>query len=108
MESEFIALELAGQEAEWLKGLMANIPLWGKPTPPISLHCDSQAAICVANNSTYNGKRRHIRMRHAIVRCLIKNGVITLKYVKSEKNLANPFTKGLTGKLCWIRRGGWA
>ena len=30
MESEFIALELAGQEAEWLKGLLADVPLWGK------------------------------------------------------------------------------
>jgi len=30
MESEFIALELAGQEAEWLKDLLADVPLWGK------------------------------------------------------------------------------
>jgi len=27
MESEFIALELAGQEAKWLKGLLADVPL---------------------------------------------------------------------------------
>ena len=99
MESEFIALELAGQEAEWLRGLMADIPLWGRPTPPISLHCDSQAAIGVANSSAYNGKRRHIRMRHSVVRHLIKNDVISLEYVKSEKNLADPFTKGLPRKV---------
>jgi len=30
MESESIALQLAGQEAEWRKGLLTNIPLWGK------------------------------------------------------------------------------
>lgn len=29
MESDFIALELASQEAEWLRGLLADIPLWG-------------------------------------------------------------------------------
>ena len=28
MEFEFIALKLAGQEAEWLKGLLIGIPLW--------------------------------------------------------------------------------
>ncbi|XP_075100061.1 secreted RxLR effector protein 161-like [Nicotiana tabacum] len=28
MESEFIALELAGQEAKWLKNLLADMPLW--------------------------------------------------------------------------------
>ena len=99
MESEFIALELAGQEAEWLRSLMIDIPIWGKPTPPVSLHCDSQAAIGVANNNAYNGKRRHIRIRHSAVRQLIKNGVITLDYVKSGRNLADPFTKGLPRKV---------
>ena len=106
MESEFIALELAGQEAEWLRGLMADIPLWGRPTPPISLHCDSQAAIGVANNTAYNGKRRHIRMRHSVVRHLIKNGVISLEYVKSEKNLTDPCIKGLPRKVILDTSGG--
>ncbi|XP_058749197.1 secreted RxLR effector protein 161-like [Vicia villosa] len=40
-ESEFIALDLGSQEAEWLRSLLADLPLWGHPTPPISLHCDS-------------------------------------------------------------------
>jgi len=88
MESKFIALELAGQEAKWLRSLLANIPLWGKPTPIVSLHCDSQVAIGVANNSAYNGKKRHIRVRHGAVRQLIKNGVISLEYVKSERNFS--------------------
>ena len=48
MEYEFIALELAGQESEWPKGLLTDIPLWGKQSTPISLHYDSQAAIGVA------------------------------------------------------------
>ena len=29
LEYEFIALELAGCEAEWLKSLLVDIPLWG-------------------------------------------------------------------------------
>lgn len=60
MESEFIALELAGREADWLRNLLADVPLRGSSTAPISIHCDSQAAIGVAKNSVYNGKRRHI------------------------------------------------
>ena len=78
MESEFIALELAGQEAEWLKGLLVDVPLWGKQATPISLHCDSQAAVGAAHNSVYNGKRRHIRIRHSVVKQLLKHGVISL------------------------------
>ena len=98
MESEFIALELAGPEAEWLKNLLGDISLWGSSVP-ISLHCDSQAAIGVAKNYVYNGKRRHIRIRHGAVKQLLKNGVICLEFVRSERNLANPLTKGLTRRV---------
>ncbi|KAL0348974.1 UNVERIFIED_CONTAM: Retrovirus-related Pol polyprotein from transposon TNT 1-94 [Sesamum angustifolium] len=98
MESEFIALELAGQEAEWLRNLIGDIPLWGS-TAPVSLHCDSQAAIGIAKNYAYNGKRRHIRLRHSAVKELLKNGIISLDYVRSERNLADPLTKGLTRRI---------
>ena len=56
MECEFIAFELAGQEAKWIKGLLADMPLWGKQETPISIHCDSQATIGMAHNNVYNGK----------------------------------------------------
>ncbi|XP_074266722.1 uncharacterized protein LOC141590003 [Silene latifolia] len=99
MESEFVALELAGQEADWLRNLLADVPMWGGQVAPVSLLCDSKAAIGVAKNNVYNGKRRHIRIRHGVVKQLLKNGVIALDYVKSERNLADPFTKGLTRRV---------
>ena len=101
MESEFVALENAGTEAEWLRNLLADIPKWDKPLPSISLHCDSQATIACARNKIYNGKKRHIRLRHNIVRQLISNGVIVMEFVGSEKYLANPLTKGLTRQLVY-------
>ena len=33
MESEFVALEKVGTEAEWLRNLLADIPKWDKPLP---------------------------------------------------------------------------
>ena len=99
MESEFIALELVRQEADWLRNLLADVPVWGQQAVPVSLHCDSQAAICVAKNNAYNGKKRHIRIRHGVVRQLLSNGVISLEFVRSERNLADPFTKGLSRKV---------
>ncbi|XP_060201820.1 secreted RxLR effector protein 161-like [Lycium barbarum] len=43
--SEFIALASASKEAEWLRDLLYNIPLWPKPMSPISINCDSQATL---------------------------------------------------------------
>lgn len=43
----------------------------------------------------YNGKSRHIRRRHNTIKQLISNGIISINYVKSKENLADPLTKGL-------------
>ena len=68
MESEFIALDKAGEEAEWLRQFLEDIPIWQKPVPAICIHCDNQAAISRAKNVIYNGKSRHIRRRHNTVK----------------------------------------
>ena len=95
MESEFIALDNAGEEAEWLRQFLENIPIWPKPVPAICIYCDSQSTIGKAHNDMYNDKSRHIRRRHNTVRQLLSNGIISIDYIKSKDNLADPLTKGL-------------
>ena len=63
------------------------------------MHCDCQAAISIAKNKFFNGKNRHIWLRHEAVKQLLKDGVISIDYVKSEMNLANPLTKPLGRKM---------
>ena len=96
MESEFIALDLATEEADWLRNFLEDIPMWPKPVPAISIHCDSQSAIGRAQSHMYNGKSRHVHRRHRSVIELLANGVISIDYVKSKDNLADSLTKGLT------------
>ena len=76
MESEFIALDKAGEEAEWLRQFLKDIPFWPKPVVVICIHCDNQAALSRAKNFVYNGKSRHIR--HNIVMQLLSNGTISI------------------------------
>ena len=120
MESEFIALDKCGEEAEWLCHFLEDIPTWPdkcgeeaewlhhflediprcpKPVPPICIHCDSQSAIGRAQNSMYNGKSRHIRRRHTTIKQQLSTGVISIDYVKSKDNIADPLTKGLKREL---------
>uniref|UniRef100_A0A2N9EQJ0 CCHC-type domain-containing protein n=1 Tax=Fagus sylvatica TaxID=28930 RepID=A0A2N9EQJ0_FAGSY len=96
MESEFIVLASAGKEAEWLMNMLYDIELWPQPMSAISIYCDSQATMSKAYSKIYNGKSRHISLRHEYVRQLIEDGVISIVYVKSSGNLADPFTKGLS------------
>ncbi|GJW88965.1 zinc finger, CCHC-type containing protein [Tanacetum coccineum] len=99
MESEFMALAAAGKEAEWLKNLHFEIPLWSKPMAPISIHCDSSATLSKAYSQMYNGKSRHLGVRHSMIHDLITNRVISIEFVRSQQNLADHLTKGLARDL---------
>ncbi|GJY51100.1 hypothetical protein Tco_0441947 [Tanacetum coccineum] len=99
MESEFIALDKCGEEAEWLRQFVEDIPRWPKPVTAISIHCDSKSAMGRAKSTMYNGKSRHIRRRHNSIRQLLSTGVISIDYVASKDNIADPFTKGLSREL---------
>ncbi|KAB2632504.1 DNA polymerase zeta catalytic subunit-like [Pyrus ussuriensis x Pyrus communis] len=106
MESEFIALDTAADEAEWLKHFLEDIPFWPKPVTAICIHCDSMAAQGRAKNAEYNGKSRHIRRRHKTIRQLLKNGTISIDYIKSKENIADPLTKGLSkDQVAFTSRG---
>ncbi|XP_073046157.1 uncharacterized protein [Primulina eburnea] len=96
MESEFSALAAVGKEVEWLRNLSLDIKLWPQSMPAISLHCDSQATMSKAFNKIYNGKYRHIALRHEYIRHLISDDIITVVYIRSSKNLADPLTKRLS------------
>ena len=45
MESEFIAMSSAGEEADWLRSMLIDIPLWSKSISPLTIYCDNQTAI---------------------------------------------------------------
>jgi len=99
MEAEFIALDKADEEVEWLRNFLEDIPFWPKPLAPICIHCNSQAAIGRAGSVMYNSKSRYIRRRHKTVRQLLSRGIITIDYVKSSDNVSDPLTKGLTREV---------
>ena len=101
MEAELIALASASKEANWLRDLLYEIPLWEKPIPPILIHCDSTAAIGRVKNRYYNGKSRPIRRKHSTVRSYLSGGVINVDYIKFNDNLADPFTKALAKDRVW-------
>ncbi|GKE59571.1 hypothetical protein Tco_1498756, partial [Tanacetum coccineum] len=84
MESEFVALAAAGKEAEWLRNMIFKIPLWFKPITPIFICCDSVATLAKAYSQMYNGKSRHLGVRHSMIRELIMNVVVSIEFVRSQ------------------------
>ena len=65
--------------------------------PAIFMNCDNQTVIVKVNSAKDNAKSsRHVKRRLKSVRKLGNSGVISVTYISTEKNLADPFTKGLS------------
>ena len=61
------------------------------------MNYDNQTMIVKINSSKDNMKSsRHVKKRLKSVRKLRNSGVIMLDYIQTSKNLADPFTKGLS------------
>ena len=63
----------------------------------IEVNIDNKAAIYKAKKQTINPRTKHMDIRFHYVRELVKNNKIILKYLKSQNNLAEDFTKYLNG-----------
>ena len=76
--------------------MLLDIKLWPQPISVVSLYCDSETIMSRPYSNIYNGKSRHISIRHGYVRKLITNEVIIIVYMKFVNNLADPLIKRLS------------
>jgi Icc-related predicted phosphoesterase len=91
------------EEAEWLRELLSDLLVVEKPILAILMNCDNQTVITKVNNAKDNAKStRHVKRRLKTVRKLRNSGVITVSSIQTGKNLADPFTKGLSRNVIEI------
>ena len=97
MEAELTALDTTSTEAEWLCELLLDLSVVEKPISAILMNCDNQTVITKVNSAKDNAKStRHVKRHSKSVRKLRNSRVIAVAYVQTDKNLADPFTKGLS------------
>jgi hypothetical protein len=74
-----------------------------KPIPVILVKCDNQTVITKVNSAKNNAKStRHVKRRLKSVRKLRNSRVINVAYVQTDKNLVDPFIKGLSRNVIEI------
>ncbi|WMV14678.1 hypothetical protein MTR67_008063 [Solanum verrucosum] len=84
-------------ELTWLVRLFSDL------TIPIELHVPllsySQAAIHIAKNPIFHEHTKHVELDCHFVHQQFQAGLISLSFVRSSSQLADLFTKPLTGPL---------
>lgn len=66
---------------------------------PTTLFCDNQSAIRNVHNPEFHKRTKHIDVQFHFIREKQEDGTIDIKYIPTEKQLADIFTKPLHGPL---------
>jgi hypothetical protein len=61
----------------------------------VPLMCDNTSAISVVKNPVFYKKMRHVERRHHFLRDHVEKGDIEMRYIDTERQLADIFTKPL-------------
>jgi hypothetical protein len=59
----------------------------------VSLMCDNTSAISVSKNPVFYKKMRHVERRHYFRRDHVEKGDLEMRYIDTERQLADIFTK---------------
>lgn len=76
-----------------------EIPLAKDNVSKVLIHCDSQVTLTRAFSEICNENSRHIGLKDSFMRKLIKDEIISLKYIQTSYILADSFTKTLARDL---------
>jgi hypothetical protein len=68
---------------------------YGVTYKSVPFMCDSSSAICLAHNPFFHGRAKHIEVRHQFLREHVENGEIEMKFMGTERQLADILTKPL-------------
>ena len=93
-EAEYVALSEAAQEAIWLMSLIKNVQN-EKMEKPLIIFEDNQSTIKTANNMIQSERTKHIDVRHHFIREKVAEKRIEVKYLRTDDQIADIFTKSL-------------
>ena len=90
-ESEYMALSEVVKELKFIVQLLQTMNI--SVEIPITVHVDNVGAIWLSNYTNTGDRTKHIDIRTAFVKEYQEDGKIIIKFVKSEDNEADIFTK---------------
>jgi hypothetical protein len=61
----------------------------------VPLMCDNTSAISITKNPVFHKKMRHVERRHHFLRDHVEKGDIEMRYIDTERQLVDIFTKPL-------------
>jgi hypothetical protein len=96
-EAELYAEAAAIQEVLWLRGLMKELGLHSSAGSVV--HGDNQSAIAVSKNGVKGERTKHVDIKYHFVTETVESGEVLLKWVPTNEQQADIFTKALAAPV---------
>ena len=101
-ESEYTAIEFGSREAIWITRILEFI---GRPlSSPIIINSDNEAAIRAVKEPFMKGSLKQVETRIYAANDRYLKKYFNIKWIPSSRQIADLFTKGLTGDTLYILR----
>ena len=91
-EAEFVALVLGIKGLKWIYQMIEEI---GLPIKLAVVFCDNQGALKILKNEASTARTKHIDVRLQFLKEQVRNGLIETRYVQTNDQIADLFTKPL-------------
>ncbi|GAU45313.1 hypothetical protein TSUD_300420 [Trifolium subterraneum] len=103
-EAEFVSAASCACQCLWLRNILKHLHM--NQVGCTTINCDNSSSIKLSKNPVMHGRCKHIDVRYHFLRDLNKDGIIELKYCKSQDQLADIMTKTLKLEtFCKLREG---
>lgn len=106
-EAELYAEAAAINEVLWLRDLIGELEIKLELDPRLNIreesgvvvYCDNQSTIKVSKNGIKADRTKHVDIKYHFITDVINEGKVTLKWVPTERQEADIFTKALPGSI---------
>ena len=92
VEVKYIAAGSCCSQFLWMKKLLSD---YGISQDTMVVYCDNSSAIDISKNLVQHSKTKHIDIRYHFIRDLVERKILALKYIPTERQNADIFTKPL-------------
>ena len=89
-ETEYIAAGSYCSQLLWMKKVLTDYRI---PQDTMVVYCDNSSAIDISKNPVQHSKTKHIEIRYHFIRNLVERKIVCIKYIPTERQNADIFTK---------------
>ena len=92
-EAEYMAAASCCAQVLWMKQQLSDYDVEAKEIP---IFCDNTSAIAITQNPVLHSRTKHIDVRYHFIRDHVEKKNVRIEYVRTEKQIADIFTKPLS------------